>query len=537
MRVYILAISLQQDWQMACQSALGCQFTQLQNYSCYRRFNDATIVCIVGPGINISPENLIVSLKRDICNNVPQTWEIWILSKSDFPCRDWMAKAVVINVTHGQFITDYVNPSVGGNLQPLIEVIGNNHPINVDPLIIIFTEEVHKTTGEIYGRPEWKEAIGNKKATFYDNNLNKLRNKVNKTQIRMVEFKVDDYYTMLFVKENDYGISKDKPLDALLNEILSHSNWKDIEEKYVAIHDLKNYIKDVSQFEDKVKYLCGFHHYASGLDKEFCELLVEFQNNIKSNNSHQAIKNCEEIIKKIEELSKKTVLERLSLLKHRIAHLWLPLDIDLQGIREVMSSEFGVQNSGKKRKRAEDYLKDVLTAKDGQFYRQKLAKLQYTVAGEYVNFSQVNGNIECQNGEIQECIPVTPQNTENLLADNKSIYDLILESKKIDILKSQEWTNLLNLCGLEKDGTDKDFKPLHFQHSPILYFMCLMDCRIKEKRYNNVEEILNFFTALDNGKGWELKGANPEAIKSFHDWFCALDNTLDDLRNLIKPEK
>ena len=227
------------------------------------------------------------------------------------------------------------------------------------------------------------------------------------------------------------------------------------------------------------------------------------------------------------EYDRSTLPKRFSTLEHRIAHLWLPLDIDLQGIQEVRSGKSEVRGQSPE-EIAVEYLKEVLEDKNGdtpQYYRQKLAKLQYSIAGEYVDFSQADGSIECENSKIKECSPVKPQDKANLLIDNKSIYDLILESeKKTDILRSQEWTNLLTLCGLEKDGTGKDLKPIEFHHSPILYFMCLMDCMISNPGSRDVTKVLDPF---DNR---EVKDVNPERIKSFHDWFCALDDCLDKLR-------
>ncbi len=231
-------------------------------------------------------------------------------------------------------------------------------------------------------------------------------------------------------------------------------------------------------------------------------------------------------------------MRAFSLLKHRIAHLWLPLDIDIQGINKCW-------NDGKKNV-AQEYLKEVLKDKNGNsaYYRQKLAKLQYIVAGKHVDFSKANSTIECEDSKIKGCSSVEPADKSNLLIDNKSIYDLILESDKENkIISSENWQALEFLSGLEivnrddkKSEADKEnpqlkiYRPIDYKNSPISQFICLMDSRIKEKRYNNVEEILNFFIALDNGKGWELKKANPESIKSFHEWFCALDNCLKNLR-------
>ena len=305
------------------------------------------------------------------------------------------------------------------------------------------------------------------------------------------------------------------------------------EECLVFVHSRCAGLKDAIPHEfvdkwsnDKVKAYAFSHDLKSYLYVALEKELAESDVNVMSlwNAVQEAIRKGEE------EIKKKAGVIKLFLIKHRVAHLWLPLDIDLQGIQEVRNGKSEV--GGKKpEERAVEYLKEVLQDKNGdipQYYRQKLAKLQYAAAGERVDFSEANGSIKCKNGEIEECNPVSPQGTENLLGDDKSIYDLILESKKkTDILRSQEWTNLLTLCGLEKDGTGNDFRPIGFQRSPILYFMCLMDGMISNPGSRDVTEVLDPF---DN---WEVKNANPERIKSFHDWFCALDDCLDKLRGKL----
>ncbi len=225
----------------------------------------------------------------------------------------------------------------------------------MDPLIIIMTLE--KTSlagegeGEIVGYAEWVEILKCNKAKFYNDSLNQI---TKNHSVRIAEITLDNY-TVLFVKENDY----ENKGEQLLNNILINNKWKYIEPKYVAVHALKHYIKDISQFKNKVKYICDFHHYTeheSKIDYEFCQLLLEFLKYFENKQSAEAKNNCEEIIKKIEELSKKIVLERLTLLKHRIITLWLPLAIDIQGLSEV--NEDNAQNYFEKIKE-DNYLNEI----------------------------------------------------------------------------------------------------------------------------------------------------------------------------------
>lgn len=251
---------------------------------------------------------------------------------------------------------------------------------------------------------------------------------------------------------------------------------------------------------------------------------LELWNTLSKLKDNEFEKNFDEVWDTIQ---KKTIIPNFSLLKHRIAHLWLPLDIDLQGIQEVSRQQAGSSS--------QEYLKNVLTGKDNQFYRQKLAKFQYVLAGEHVDFSQANGSIKCENGKIKECSQVKPQDKENLLVDNKSIYDLIRESDKKDVIDSQDWQALKLLSGLklingvdEKNPTNKTYKAINYKDSPIFQFICLMDCMISGECPSDVTKVLDPF---DN---WEVKNANPERITSFHSWFCALDDCLDKFREVFK---
>ena len=49
---------------------------------------------------------------------------------------------------------------------------------------------------------------------------------------------------------------------------------------------------------------------------------------------------------------------------------------------------------------------------------------------------------------------------------------------------------------------------------------------------SGVDDILNYFVKMAPS-AWDVRGANPSYIKSFHDWFCALDEILDRLRGVL----
>lgn len=230
-------------------------------------------------------------------------------------------------------------------------------------------------------------------------------------------------------------------------------------------------------------------------------------------------------------------MRAFSLLKHRIAHLWLPLDIDLQGIMECWNDE--------SKDAACKYLEDVLEDKRDKtkdqnniltyaYYRQKLADLQYIITSSEFGIQGSELNDPCS----KDATPVScSKEVKEFMNGKESVLELIeklkkeMNENKIEELKQ----TLIALAGLKTNNEPQGTKHEPNPNSPILKFMCLMDCKIKEKRYNNVEEILNFFQHhkfLDE-KGNERQfcmGNIEKPIESFHDWFCALDDCLKNLR-------
>lgn len=198
----------------------------------------------------------------------------------------------------------------------------------------------------------------------------------------------------------------------------------------------------------------------------------------------------------------RTTTEQLSLRKHQIAHLFLPIDMDLQGIKEVMIRENNNENV-QTGKGSVDYLKEVLENKDKEYF-QILIDLRFMVAGNKLN--DVEGS---SNRQID-------------LTKKESILDLIKDKK--DTIKDK-WNELLMLCGLnEEQGS------INLNKNSIIYkFMKMMDNIVKKqnevKDNKQVDEILEFFKKDEH---------QTHEFKSFHDWFCALDNCLDKIREAVK---
>lgn len=246
---------------------------------------------------------------------------------------------------------------------------------------------------------------------------------------------------------------------------------------------------------------------------------------------------------------KKTVNYHLfTILKHRVAHLLLPLNIDLQGINVVWQQVIGGQKRNKKRK-AEEYLEVILEEKKETYYRQILAKLHFMISR--VNKGEASPKLKCNN-DFYTGDFVKPGINKRALPGELTLLDLISKDRK-NTLKA-EWENLLTLCGLGLKNRKVDLfdhKYLESKYdSPIFQFMCLLDCKIKKKgRINmiDVEEIIGaergkivgFFcssackyendkTGQDQG-GWKTNAANSKIIKSFHNWVSALNDCLERL--------
>lgn len=239
--------------------------------------------------------------------------------------------------------------------------------------------------------------------------------------------------------------------------------------------------QEPSALKNNDVYDFGFYS-TSANEEQYREIADKFKKN-KYENAKKTLLQLLQI--------KKTPIECLSLLKHRIAHLFLSLDIDLQGIADVKKDD------------KVNYLGDVLNKKPDTYYRQQLVDLQFMVA-------KVSDN--------------NPFIKEELLTDGKSIKELIAD-KKDEV--QDLWKLLLALSGLE----EKDDKVIISKSLEIHEFVVMMDQKTTKVNQGDVNEVLDFFK---KDEGWSVKGANPTPILSFHDWFCALDDCLDKLREAMK---
>ncbi|MFQ5455624.1 MAG: hypothetical protein ACE5EA_05380 [Nitrospirota bacterium] len=153
--------------------------------------------------------------------------------------------------------------------------------------------------------------------------------------------------------------------------------------------------------------------------------------------------------------------------------LFLPLDIDMQALAEILND--GKLENSKKEKKIIDYLTTEEEPK-GMF----------------------------------------KDNLENNVDYKKKLNVAQKKAKETEKVKNNDI--IRRLLGLENK-----------EDSRILKFMELLNSKKDEVKKNgkipieNAKDIINYFS--QNG-GWKVKGANPEVIKSFHDWYRVLDSCL-----------
>jgi len=369
-----------------------------------------------------------------------------------------------------------------------------------DPLIIVFTP-----SGRANG--EWEKSIEvarKNKGSFYDDDLNPTDDE---NKIRVVEFKINNNYTILFVKEDG---DRTHPLHDLLNKILNDTKWKDIAEKYVAVHDLRKYINDVSQFKNKVKQICDFHHYDYGTHKEFCDLLIKFLDEVEKGSSNIE-DTCKKIIEKIKELAKEIIIKNFSLLKHRIMNSFLDLDIDYQGIKEV---------NEKDKNKTKEYLDKVLASKKSKrkkskqnYYKQKLVNLWFYLTGK--NDLKIN-ETKITLGKDQ-------------LPNQKSILDLIneLDNEKKDAIEKQ-WRSLLNHVGLKVNNDPFNVSKISVdENSEIVKYLENLDEMIQDQSKRDINKFLGKIEKMEDGQ-------KKITYFDFHQWYLKLGDLLESLKIFLE---
>jgi hypothetical protein len=234
------------------------------------------------------------------------------------------------------------------------------------------------------------------------------------------------------------------------------------------------------------------------------------------------------------EEEKREKLKSFTVMKYRIAHLFLPIDIDLLGLDEVDGySVPGPQFSKEEQKRdaLKAYLEAIFDSRKGGYYRQQLADLWWIIDNiEVPSTQKKETEIEAAAATKYEYYPVQPSNIVKQ-DDQESIVDLVNKLEP-GLTTDQLKDRLLRLAGLSPDASEQ--RPE--LHSAIFQFMCFLDwCNQNSNDVNaeTVKQILSFQPLKD----WLPKVQCARSAISppfFHFWFCALMGCLNDLEELIQ---
>ncbi|MEM4282763.1 MAG: hypothetical protein QXN89_03790 [Candidatus Woesearchaeota archaeon] len=222
---------------------------------------------------------------------------------------------------------------------------------------------------------------------------------------------------------------------------------------------------------------CQIVSYSTGLCEfkfvpNFCQELAKPQPNIRAIQRH--------FDKLFDELKKKhplTLVRKLSILKHRIVHLFLPIDIDLQGLMETGFRE--------------DYWKEVADAwKGGKALGTLTEARKWVYGGEGVEDS-----------------------VQKVVEDAKS--SASEEHKnKIDCA----WQKVQALLPNVNDQGVEDPVPAEGLQS-------------LRQKYTEAKQILQ---ELDKGEKSVVEQKCRNRSNPFHQWLAELDRALDELRDAIE---
>jgi hypothetical protein len=180
-----------------------------------------------------------------------------------------------------------------------------------------------------------------------------------------------------------------------------------------------------------------------------------------------------------EEISKKHHLIELSLLKHKIMNLILPLDIDWQGILEISKND---------KNKANIYLKKIKGS-----YKNLLEILWFYLLGERLSKNKIKVR-------------------KNELPNKKSVSDILSPYESKEEVESK-WKEILTHCGLEKSSSDEI--KIDKELGIVKYFQKLKNRNI------SINDFLNNFM-VNNRK------------YNFHSWYLELGDLFDDLKKLLE---
>ena len=207
-------------------------------------------------------------------------------------------------------------------------------------------------------------------------------------------------------------------------------------------------------------------------------------------------------------------------------HLFLPLDIDLMGLREVGNPSSDIHHHSSEDS-CKEYLNEILKDKGKDYYRKKYLQALYIIFG-MEKFPKLQGDdeVKCENE-----VKLTEEEKANLLkSTNQNLAEIVKDNPEAaQILQEIEYW-----MGVNTHEGHKTVDPRH----PIPKFFCYLDSLIANSSNPPVKNLLNnekeTFNQLAKllSKHEKLKKEN-SALTSFHNWFCELMKRLEELQEKI----
>ncbi len=210
------------------------------------------------------------------------------------------------------------------------------------------------------------------------------------------------------------------------------------------------------------------------------------------------------------------------LLLHRIAHLFLPLDIDLMGLKEVCNPSSDIRRHSSEDS-CNEYFKEILKDKGKDYYRKKYLQALYLIFGiDKFPKIQEDDKVKCENE-----VKLTDEEKADLLKSaNQNLAEIAkYNSETMQILQKIEY-----LMGVNTNEGQKTVDPLH----PIPKFFCYLDSLIDNSSNPSVENLLNYEKKTFNQPTVFLPThVEVKEEKSFNDWLCELIKALEELKESI----
>jgi hypothetical protein len=142
----------------------------------------------------------------------------------------------------------------------------------------------------------------------------------------------------------------------------------------------------------------------------------------------------------LESARRETILQRLSILKHRIAHLFLPIDIDLQGWAESgFNSQYGKEIAEEYEGKAKEILKQARSLIYEKLAKDKDNNVEVIVTEALQTIRDDNEKYDLRRklNKVQELLPRRKENGTQTFIKAHEILFALQDKKKLQRIKTE----------------------------------------------------------------------------------------------------